>query len=238
MSLIKIENLNFVYKKTQQNIFENAYLEVFQHGIYGLIGSNGSGKTTFFDLLMGQVDGAQISFTSFDFHEDFRSKVLLPQTINVPQTLKVEEVVDFIFALNSSEDENKEEFLNKMSIQEFRRFHKMKDKYFGKCSKNEKLWVMANVVLSFNRKLYLLDEPTADLDSEFRCLIWEKIQQTMQTGATIFVSTDLLAEVAEYANGMYMIFDRKLKYFSSSSDYLSPNKTVNPEEAIRPSHER
>ncbi len=52
--MIRIANLSFA--RGRDNLIENGCLNIFPNQKVGLIGSNGSGKSTFFDLLLGKVD--------------------------------------------------------------------------------------------------------------------------------------------------------------------------------------
>jgi len=52
--MIKVEHLSF--GRGRDNLIENGNCTIFPNQKVGLIGSNGSGKTTFFDLLLGKID--------------------------------------------------------------------------------------------------------------------------------------------------------------------------------------
>lgn len=54
MSLITISDLTFAYPGSYDNIFEHVSLELDSRWRLGLIGRNGTGKTTLFRLLMGE----------------------------------------------------------------------------------------------------------------------------------------------------------------------------------------
>lgn len=69
MSMIKVEDLTFLYPDSYDNIFENVNLLIDTNWKLGLVGRNGRGKTTFLKLLLGsyQYHGKIISSTKFDY---------------------------------------------------------------------------------------------------------------------------------------------------------------------------
>ena len=58
---IELSNLTFAYK--QDNVLENINLKINEPGIYGVVGSSGSGKSTIAKLLLGYFDHSQGSLT-------------------------------------------------------------------------------------------------------------------------------------------------------------------------------
>lgn len=58
---IELFNLTFAYK--QDNVLENINLKINEPGIYGVVGSSGSGKSTIAKLLLGYFDHYQGSLT-------------------------------------------------------------------------------------------------------------------------------------------------------------------------------
>lgn len=56
MSLIDVNNLNFKYEGSIQNVFENVSFSIDTDWKLGLIGRNGKGKTTFLRLLKGDYE--------------------------------------------------------------------------------------------------------------------------------------------------------------------------------------
>ena len=58
---IELSNLTFAYK--QDNVLENINLKINEPGIYGVVGSSGSGKSTIAKLLLGYFDHYQGSLT-------------------------------------------------------------------------------------------------------------------------------------------------------------------------------
>lgn len=56
MSLINISNLTFAYDGSADNIFENVSFQIDTDWKLGFTGRNGRGKTTFLNLLLGNMN--------------------------------------------------------------------------------------------------------------------------------------------------------------------------------------
>ena len=73
MSLISVTNLTFGYDGSYDNIFEKVSFQIDTDWKLGFTGRNGSGKTTFFNLLLGKYEysgniSANVSFEYFPFN--------------------------------------------------------------------------------------------------------------------------------------------------------------------------
>ncbi|MGE7114362.1 Lsa family ABC-F type ribosomal protection protein [Lysinibacillus sp. NPDC047702] len=69
MSMIQVQNLTFSYPSSFDNIFENVNFQLDTDWKLGFIGRNGRGKTTFFNLLLGNYEyrGKIISSVEFNY---------------------------------------------------------------------------------------------------------------------------------------------------------------------------
>lgn len=67
MSMIQVQNLTFSYPSSFDNIFENVNFQIDTDWKLGFIGRNGRGKTTFFQLLLGNYEYSGKIISSVDF---------------------------------------------------------------------------------------------------------------------------------------------------------------------------
>ncbi len=159
-----VKNLkkNFEKKEVLKDInFE------FQKGkIYGLLGRNGAGKTTFFNCLNEdiEVDAGQF------YIEDNNSKRKMEaedvgyvlSTPNVPEFLTAREFLKFFIDINQKRIKNKktiDEYFDFMKIEQEDRDKLLKDYSHG--MKN-KMQMLVNIIASPN--VLLLDEPLTSFD--------------------------------------------------------------------------
>ena len=160
--VVKNLNKNFEKKEVLKDInFE------FQKGkIYGLLGRNGAGKTTFFNCLNEdiEVDAGQF------YIEDNNSKRKMEaedvgyvlSTPNVPEFLTAREFLKFFIDINQKRIKNKktiDEYFDFMKIEQEDRDKLLKDYSHG--MKN-KMQMLVNIIASPN--VLLLDEPLTSFD--------------------------------------------------------------------------
>ena len=166
----------------------------FEEGkIYGLLGRNGAGKTTFFNCVNKDmpVTGGTISF-----EEEGKKKELEPDDIGyvlsvptVPEFLTGREFLKFFLEINKERIENTktiDEYFDSVSILEEDRDKLMKDYSHG--MKN-KLQMLVNIIA--NPKLLLLDEPLTTLDVVVAEEMKQILRDIKQDRITIF-STHLM----------------------------------------------
>ena len=190
----------------------------FEEGkIYGLLGRNGAGKTTFFNCVNKDmpVTGGTISF-----EEEGKKKELEPDDIGyvlsvptVPEFLTGREFLKFFLEINKERIENPktiDEYFDSVSILEEDRDKLMKDYSHG--MKN-KLQMLVNIIA--NPKLLLLDEPLTTLD----VVVAEEMKQILRDikpgRITIFsthlmdLAVDLCDEIVLLHHGELEVVDKE-----------------------------
>ena len=68
MSMIKVQDLTFSYPGSFDNIFEGVNFQIDTDWKLGFIGRNGRGKTTFFNLLLGNYEYSGKILASVEFN--------------------------------------------------------------------------------------------------------------------------------------------------------------------------
>ncbi|MNP00960.1 Lipopolysaccharide export system ATP-binding protein LptB [compost metagenome] len=216
MDIISACNMNLSYKN--KVIFDNANISIPWGSITGLLGANGTGKTTFFDVICGlkNLSGGSIC-------KKFSNLIYLSQTLSMPATLKMSDIYHLVAILSSSAPscaKNTFEKLEKWSPQALDRYLYMWNKKPAICSYGEIRSFFALSLLTLTADLIILDEPTAGVDPEFRYLIWLCIQEARANGATILVSSHDVQEIAKNTDAFYMIAQKKFSNFQSDIDYM------------------
>ena len=142
---------------------------VFEEGrIYGLLGRNGAGKTTFFNCINSDIDINSGSFYLIDDNEPDKKIELMPEDIGylvstptVPEFMTGREFLKFFLEVHEeiTPDKTIDEYFDYMMVPEDDRDRLLKDYSHG--TKN-KMQMLLNIIAS--PKLVLLDEPLTSLD--------------------------------------------------------------------------
>ena len=163
MKLI-IKNLKKDFDKKE--VLKNISFEFEEGKIYGLLGRNGAGKTTFFNCLNEDI---RIDSREFILEDNGGQKKLKTEDIGyvlstptVPEFLTGREFLEFFIDINEKSMNDKktiDEYFDFMKIEESDRDKLLKDYSHG--MKN-KMQMLINIIA--NPKILLLDEPLTSLD--------------------------------------------------------------------------
>ena len=192
---------------------------VFEEGkIYGLLGRNGSGKTTFFNCINSDIDFNSGSFYLSDDNDGGKQIELLPEDIGylvstptVPEFMTGREFLKFFIEVHEeiTPDRTIDEYFDYMMIPEDDRDRLLKDYSHG--TKN-KMQMLLNIIAS--PKLMLLDEPLTSLDVIIAEEMKNVIRSQKQGRITIFsthlldVAVDLCDEIVLLHNGRLEPIDK------------------------------
>ena len=169
-------------------------------GIIGLLGPNGSGKTTFIKLLTGLLTATEgsVKIAGYDVGPETKAIVsYLSDAHSLTDSYTVTEQLDYVEDFFSDFDRQKAEAM----IEELGVERKQKIKALSKGTK-EKLSLI--LTLSRNAKVYILDEPIAGVDPAAREYILQSILAHKKENATVIISTHLISEIEQYFD--YVLF--------------------------------
>ena len=173
-------------------------LEVRQGEIYGLIGPNGSGKTTTMRLLCGLLrPDAGTAWILGHRVPDFRilSRIgYMPQENAIYPDLTVQENLCFFGRLQGLTRTviraKAEEILKLVELE------RKRDELAHNLSGGMQRRLSLAVALIHEPELLLLDEPTAGVDPDLRAIFWGHFKQLTEQGRTILISTHYLEEAS------------------------------------------
>ena len=160
---LRVENLCKSFEK--KNVLCDASFNFESGKIYGLLGRNGAGKTTFFNCINQDL---LVDSGEFYFYDGESSKVnptdigYVISTPTVPEFLTGREFLKFYLEINKNQipnPKNTEEYFDIINLSTEDRGRLMKDYSHG--MKN-KMQMLVNIIA--NPKLLLLDEPLTSLD--------------------------------------------------------------------------
>ncbi|HET8608965.1 MAG TPA: ATP-binding cassette domain-containing protein [Burkholderiales bacterium] len=173
-------------------------LELSRGECFGLLGPNGAGKTTTLRLCLGltEPDAGDIAMFGLPVPREARQARLrvgvVPQMDNLDPDFTVREnlvVYGRYFGLSHVALEQRIPELLEFAALENRAGARIQALSGGM----KRRLTLARALIN-DPDLIFLDEPTTGLDPQARHLIWERLQQLMRRGKTIFLTTHFMDE--------------------------------------------
>lgn len=169
----------------------NLNLTLDRGQIIGLLGPNGSGKTTFIKLLNDVLVPTQGEIRINGMAPGVETKKIvsyLPERTYLDETMKVKEIIQYFsdFYDNFS-DERAYQMLDDLQIDTNARLKTL--------SKGTKEKVQLILVMSRDADLYVLDEPIGGVDPAARDYILSTILNNYNEKAAILISTHLIQDI-------------------------------------------
>jgi ABC-type multidrug transport system ATPase subunit len=196
MNPIQADNLYKSYGKVEA--LRGVSLTVEPGRIMGLIGPDGSGKTTIFRILTTLIlaDSGSASVCGLDVVKDYREirrRVgYMPGRFSLYPDLSVRENIDFFANIfGTTLDENYD-----LVAPIYRQIEPFSKRRAGKLSGGMKQKLALCCALIHKPQVLFLDEPTTGVDVVSRVEFWEMLTSLRQSGLSILVSTPYMDEAA------------------------------------------
>ena len=189
--MINIQNIKFAYSK--EVVLDGFSLQFDKGGIYGLLGKNGTGKSTLLYLMMGLLRPQKGSITIDGTSATLRRPEVLSEMFLVPEEydLPAISLSAYVKAIKPFYPRFSEDLLKQCLAN----FEMGTDINLGQLSMGQKKKVYMSIALASNTRYLLMDEPTNGLDilskSQFRKVVIEG----MSEDKTIIISTHQVHDV-------------------------------------------
>ncbi|MBC6400363.1 MAG: ABC transporter ATP-binding protein [Ekhidna sp.] len=226
-ALIKVENLSHRY--SIQWTVKDINFQISKKGVYGLLGSNGAGKSTIMNIMCGVIRQTQgnVFIKGYDLTknpiEAKREIGFLPQSPPVYQDMTVGEYLHNCAKLRSMSSKQAKKAvdiaLEKCSINHF------KDRLIGNLSGGYQQRVGIAQAIIHEPAFLILDEPTNGLDPNQILEIRELIKDIAEDRA-VLISTHMLSEVQAICDYILMIENGEVVFEGLTEEfdnYLQPN---------------
>ena len=189
--------------------------------IHAVIGPNGAGKTTLFRTIAGIVEpfSGEVLFDGENLNrsKETRKRINYLSHFNgIPEEMTVLDALKFYANIEGG---SVQEVLSLMKLEE------LKDKRVSDLSQGQKKRVSIAKVFLRDRDLYLLDEPTSNVDPEVSKGIRDLLLQVSKDKIVLYSSHNLY-EANDLGTNLILIRDGRIGYFGKISDLKSKEYRV------------
>ena len=190
--MISIQNIKFGYNN-HLAVLDGFSLEFSQSGIYGLLGKNGTGKSTLLYLMMGLLRPQKGEVTIDGVSASLRSPEILGEMFLVPEEydLPAISLSAYVRAIKPFYPRFSEELLERSLAN----FEMTSDVNLGQLSMGQKKKVYMSVAIASGTRYLLMDEPTNGLDILSKSQFRKAIIDSMTDDRTVIVSPHQVHDV-------------------------------------------
>jgi len=226
MELLECKNL---YKQfDNKQILKNINLKIPRGKIIGLLGKNGTGKTTLIKLINDLLTSTSGEVLINGEKPGVKSKEIisyLPERTYLDKEMTIKQAIKYF-----------EEFYKNFSSEKAIKLLKVLDldvnSKISKMSKGMQEKLQLILVMSREAELYVLDEPLGGVDPATRDYILDTILSNFNEGASVIISTHLIADIERILDEVIFI-DKGEIVLVSSADELRNKENASIDEIFR-----
>ena len=204
MDLVKCEKVNKYYGK--KHILKDVSFTIPRGKIVGLLGKNGTGKSTLIKLIndLLTIDSGSILINGKEIGVESKKIIsFLPERTYLDKSMTVEKVLEYF-----------EDFYDNFDLKKAKKLLKDLDldidQKLSKMSKGMQEKVQLVLVMSRKADLYILDEPLGGVDPATRDYILDTILSNFNEGASVIISTHLIADIERILDEVIFIDKGKI----------------------------
>ena len=219
---------------------DNVSFDIFAGRIVGLIGPNGSGKTTTLKAALGLVPfEGELTVLGFDPRTErdalMQDVCFIADVAILPRWLRVGEAIDFVAGVHPRFDREKaERYLASTKLTPSMKVKTM--------SKGMVVQLHLALVMAIDAKLLVLDEPTLGLDILYRKQFYQNLlEDYFDEGKTIIITTHQVEVVEHILTDLMFIQNGKIVLAASMdeigeryTEVMVPHDKVNAANALQP----
>ena len=224
--MIRIDNLSFIYPKGRKNIHTDLTLNLEENKIYGLLGKNGTGKSTLLYLIAGLLKptkgtitmdatnyetGEAVSYSTFERHPEVLRETFL---VNEEYTLPPLTLDEWSKSLGVFYPNYSEEMFRQCLVD----FDIKGNPKLTTLSMGQQKKVIISFALASGVKYLFMDEPTNGLDIPSKAQFRKVVSSCMSDERTIIVSTHQVHDIEFLLDHIIIIDNDRLLLNASTGE--------------------
>ncbi len=215
--MIAIHNLHFSYKKTK--IFNGLSLSFSPGHIYGLLGKNGTGKSTLLKNIIGSLFPSEGKIEALGFEPGKRHPAFLQDAFIVPEEFYLPDVaIEKFVSCNAP-------FYPKFSRQQFntylQEFDIPRENSLQQMSYGQKKKVLISFALACNTSILLMDEPSNGLDIMSKSQFRKVIAGAIDDHKCVIISTHQVKDLENLIDRITIIDEGNILFDQTIDDISS-----------------
>jgi len=214
-NIVEVKHFKMVF--ADKTVIKDLSFTVKKGEIFGLLGSNGSGKTTTIRALLGlyEATGGELLVNGKKFAPQDKIRIgYLPEERGL---YKKETVIDTMVYFGhlrglKNPKEWSMNYLKRVGMQDFAKTR------VDKLSQGMQQKVQVGIAVMNDPELLILDEPTKGFDPMNRKLLMDIIEELHQKGSTMILITHYMEEVERLCDRILLLRDGKAKAYGTVKD--------------------
>ncbi len=200
--MITIEKLNFAYSK-KNPLFQDLELKLAPGKIYGLLGKNGTGKSSLLKLLTGSVFPKSGSIKIEDFNAPSRRPAYLEDVFFLSENYELPAISIDAFAKANGPLYSKFDALKFKSFVQL--FEVDYNSNLEKLSYGQRKKVLISFAIATNARYLFLDEPTNGLDIPSKSQFRKALLSGFKDDQTVIISTHQIRDLNQLIESVIII---------------------------------
>ena len=225
-SKVVIKNISYSYPTDANATLANVSTKIQGESVVAIVGSNGSGKSTFLKSVFGllKVQQGTIKICGIDSQNEFRKLIKICSFVNQRPTIDFQmtgiEILSYFSSMygipKRIREKRIEELVETLGLQDL--IYRKTSSYSG--GNLQKIHLAIGLVN--NPSVLLLDEPTNNLDAMSKHEVWSYLQNRSrkQKKTSIIISHDL-EYVEKYADSLIVMDNGRILYQGTLDDFVA-----------------
>ena len=195
--ILQVNNLSHRFNK--RAVLKNINLEISEPGLYVFAGANGSGKSTLFNCITGMLQPKDGKLTI-----PSQLSGIVYEPVSTEPSLTVRQIIEIAKSIRKATNQDVNDQLKYWDLDQHRH------KTFNALSLGMRKRLMLGCALLGKGDLHIWDEPLNGLDPLGMNKLRNIIQELINKGKTILLSTHILGELDNMATEIYVLKDGEI----------------------------